>query len=60
MPERQSVESTRSSSLAMCSCGWRTIFNDPGPAWAAAAAHGLHAHPGDNTRHAYKSRRNNE
>lgn len=52
MTERQTVEATPSSALAICSCGWRDINASKSSAWASAYAHAQRAHQGDNTRHA--------
>ena len=47
MTYRQRVDATRSSALAVCSCGWRHMTSDRGSAWTAAHRHALNSHPGD-------------
>lgn len=47
MVHRQNVDATRSSALAVCSCGWRHMTSDRGAAWSAAHRHALAIHPGD-------------
>lgn len=50
MTERQWVDYSTTSCLAVCSCGWRELRTSKPDAWAAAAAHAIHAHYGDNSR----------
>lgn len=50
MTERQWVDTSPASALAVCSCGWRELRYTKADAWAAASAHAIHAHYGDNSR----------
>jgi hypothetical protein len=47
MTHRQTVDATRSSALAVCTCGWRQMTSDTGIAWQIAHRHALAIHPGD-------------
>lgn len=49
MTERQWVDYSTTSSLAVCSCGWRQLCDSKRTAWDASSAHAKHAHPGDNS-----------
>jgi hypothetical protein len=43
--ERQSVEASASSCLAICSCGWRDITTSRRSAWLLNLTHARRAHP---------------
>lgn len=43
---RQSVDATRTSALALCSCGWRFMTGSRAAAWQVAHHHALVQHPG--------------
>ena len=49
MTERQWVDKSTCSHLAVCSCGWRQLVSDTPSGWRAARAHAQHAHRGDNS-----------
>jgi hypothetical protein len=47
MGHSQRVDKSPSSSLALCSCGWRSMGSNYASASAAARAHAIHAHSGE-------------
>jgi len=40
------IDFTQNSSVAVCSCGWRTITTTRPDAWKLAATHEQRVHPG--------------
>lgn len=44
---RQNVDNSPSSSLAVCTCGWRQLAGSAPTAWAAARNHALNSHRGE-------------
>lgn len=43
---RQWIDPSTTSTLALCTCGWRALVSTRSAAWKAGNDHATHAHPG--------------
>ena len=51
MVERQRVDMSGTTALAVCSCGWRCLMGTRSSAQAQAHQHAMACHMGDNVMH---------